>query len=59
MFRLFLNFLVERHFLISVGCLFQKRIPQNKGEIIPWRLACAGERSNVFPFLKTYDKIRK
>ena len=53
---LFLNSLVESFSLISLGKLFQKRIPPNKSEVISLRVEFTQGKCNVFPFLKSYGK---
>ena len=45
-------FLMERLSLISLGRLFQRGLPRNKTEFIPWQIECAGGKCNIFPFLK-------
>ena len=47
-FSLFLNSSVEILSLIFLGGLYQRRLPRNKSEFIPWRVECAEGRYNVF-----------
>ena len=52
----FPEFFSEDAFINFLGRLFQKRLPCNKSEFIPWRVECAGVRCNVYPFFESYGK---